>query len=149
MIAAVRIQEEDFDAGSEIDGLVRRCGELGALATFTGYVRSDEGLSALMIEHYPAMCEREIARHIGEAERRWTLRAVSVVHRVGRLTPASRIVFVAAAAMHRRDAFEACEFLMDYLKTRAPFWKQEERNGAASWVEAKNADDQAAARWRR
>ncbi len=93
------------------------------------------------------MTEREIARHVTEAERRWPLLGVTVIHRVGRLEPGARIVFVAVAAAHRGAAFDACEFLMDYLKVHAPFWKQEEREGGASWVEAKTSDDEAARRW--
>ena len=143
----IRVQEEDFDCGAEIDALCRARADVGAIATFTGHVRADNDLIALMLEHYPAMTEREIARHAAEAERKWPLVGVTIIHRVGRLVPGARIVFVAVAASHRRPAFEACEFLMDYLKVRAPFWKREERADGATWTEAKAADDDAMKRW--
>ena len=104
-------------------------------------------LTALTLEHYPAMTEREIARHVVDAERRWPLLGVAIIHRVGRLVPGDRIVFVGVASSHRHAAFEACEFLMDYLKIHAPFWKLEERAGGTRWVDAKPADQQAARRW--
>jgi molybdopterin synthase catalytic subunit len=140
----IRVQKEDFDAAAELAALERRA---GAIATFTGYVRAEDGLKALILEHYPAMTKREIARHVAEAERKWPLLGVTVIHRIGRLEPGARIVFVAVASSHRRAAFEACEFLMDYLKIHAPFWKQEEREDATRWVEAKASDDDAAKRW--
>jgi molybdopterin synthase catalytic subunit len=144
----IRVGLDDFDVAAELAALHTRAGDAGAVATFTGHVRGEDGLSALILEHYPAMTEREIARHVAEAERRWPLLGVTVIHRVGRLEPGARIVFVAVAARHRRDAFAACEFLMDYLKVHAPFWKQEERNGGSTnWVEAKASDDDAAQRW--
>lgn len=143
----IRIQQEDFDVAAEVEALSGRTG-VGAIATFTGFVRAENGLSALVLEHYPAMTEREIARHIEEAHGRWPLLGVAVVHRVGRLRPGERIVFVAVAAAHRHAAFEACEFLMDYLKVHAPFWKQEESASGTVWVEARTSDDDAAARWR-
>jgi molybdopterin synthase catalytic subunit len=143
----IRVQHEDFDAASEAAALAKHDG-IGAVATFTGFVRADEGLIALILEHYPAMTEREIARHVDEAQNRWPLLGTTVIHRIGRLTPGERIVFVAVAAAHRSAAFEACEFLMDYLKVHAPFWKQEERESGTAWVEAKNSDDAAAKRWR-
>jgi molybdopterin synthase catalytic subunit len=144
----IRVGPDDFDVAAEFAALRKRAGDAGAVATFTGHVRADDGLSALILEHYPAMTEREIARHVTEAERRWPLLAVTVIHRIGRLVPGARIVFVAVAASHRRAAFDACEFLMDYLKVHAPFWKQEEREGGARWVEAKSSDDDAAERWK-
>jgi molybdopterin synthase catalytic subunit len=144
----IRIGPDDFDVAAELAALHARAGDAGAVATFTGHVRADDGLSALILEHYPAMTEREIARHVAEAERRWKLLGVTVIHRIGRLEPGARIVFVAVAASHRRGAFDACEFLMDYLKVHAPFWKQEERGGGARWVEAKSSDDAAAGRWK-
>src|SRR5262249_33319214 len=122
---------------------------VGAVATFTGFVRGDDGLTALCLEHYPGMTEREIGRIAEEAKKRWPLSGLTILHRVGRLTVGERIVLVAVAASHRGAAFAACEFLMDYLKTRAPFWKEEERDGKTSWVEAKASDDSAAERWRR
>ncbi len=142
----IRIQPEDFDAAAEIARL-NASTEVGAVATFTGHVRADDGLIALTLEHYPAMTEREIDRHVAEAESRWPLLGVTIIHRVGRLVPGDRIVFVGVASSHRQAAFEACEFLMDYLKVHAPFWKQEERAGGTSWVEAKSTDDDAAGRW--
>jgi molybdopterin synthase catalytic subunit len=142
----IRVQTEDFDSGAEIERL-NRSRDVGAVATFTGHVRSDGGLIALTLEHYPAMTEREIARHVAMAERKWPLIGTTVIHRVGRLEPGERIVFVGVAASRRHAAFEACEFLMDYLKVHAPFWKKEERAGGAHWVEARSADDDAAGRW--
>ncbi|HEY2033379.1 MAG TPA: molybdopterin synthase catalytic subunit MoaE [Rhizomicrobium sp.] len=143
---AIRIQREDFDIADEIAALDAE--NTGAVATFTGLVRKEGDLTALTLEHYPGMTEREIARIVDEAQNRWSLLGVTVIHRVGRLTPGEKIVLVAVAASHRSAAFQACEFLMDYLKTKAPFWKQEERNGKAQWVEAKLSDDKAAERWR-
>lgn len=142
----IRVQPEDFDTGAEIARL-NNSTNVGAVATFTGHVRADDGLIALTLEHYPAMTEREIARHVAEAEKRWPLLGVTIIHRVGRLVPGNRIVFVGVASSHRQAAFEACEFLMDYLKIHAPFWKQEERAGGPRWVEAKSTDDEAARRW--
>jgi molybdopterin synthase catalytic subunit len=146
MTTHIRIQQEDFDISSEISSL--RSDAIGAVATFTGIVRGDDDLAALTLEHYPGMTEREIARHVEEAHARWPLAGVTIIHRVGRLMPGDNIVFVAVAAAHRKAAFEACEFLMDYLKTQAPFWKREERGGREEWVEAKPSDDEAAKRWR-
>lgn len=142
----IRVQPEDFNTAAEIARL-NASPNIGAVATFTGHVRADDGLIALTLEHYPAMTKREIARHVADAERRWPLLGVTIIHRIGRLTPGARIVFVGVASSHRRAAFEACEFLMDYLKIHAPFWKQEERAGGTRWVEAKSTDDQAARRW--
>ena len=144
----VRLQREDFDAGAEQTSLARGRSDVGAVVCFTGICRGD-GISAMTLEHYPGMAEAEIGRHVEEAERRWPLLGVTVIHRVGRLVPGDNIVLVAAASAHRGDAFAAAEFLMDYLKTRAPFWKREERGGEVSWVKAKGADDAAAARWKR
>ena len=145
----IRIQPEDFDAAAETGALRAQAHGLGALATFTGYVRGDDGLVSITLEHYPAMTEREIARHVEEAEKKWPLLGVCVIHRVGRLVPGEQIVFVGAASSHRAAAFEACEFLIDYLKISAPFWKLEERAGEAHWVEARHSDDIRATRWRR
>jgi molybdopterin synthase catalytic subunit len=145
----IRIQRDDFDAGAECTALCGANHALGAVVAFTGVVRSDDGLSALTLEHYPGMTEAEIARHVEEAEQRWPLVGVTVVHRIGRLAPGENIVLVAVTSAHRKAAFEAAEFLVDYLKTRAPFWKQEERSGSTAWVEAKESDEIAAARWNR
>jgi len=149
MSARIDIGEADFDAGAEIEALKARTGDAGAIATFTGYVRGGAGLKSMRLEHYPAMTEREIARHVAEAERRWPLLGVTVIHRIGQLAPGERIVFVGVASAHRAAAFEACEFIIDYLKVRAPFWKEEERQDGPRWVEAKPGDDQAAARWKK
>ncbi|MGD0191817.1 MAG: molybdenum cofactor biosynthesis protein MoaE [Rhizomicrobium sp.] len=146
---SVRVQHEDFDPGVECAALTHADKRIGALATFVGIVRGDDNLSSLTLEHYAGMTEREIARHVAEAQSRWPLLGVRIVHRTGRLVPGDRIVFVGVGSSHRKAAFEACEFLMDYLKTRAPFWKQEERAGATSWVEARTTDDDAAMRWTR
>src|ERR1700683_625752 len=143
MKSRIKIQAEDFDVGAELEALTEGI-DAGAVASFTGHVRKEGNLSALTLEHYPHMTEGEIARLIEEAGRRWPLLAATVLHRVGTLPPGARIVLVAVAAGHRHAAFEACEFLMDYLKTHAPFWKQEERVGGTSWVEAKTSDDDAA-----
>lgn len=143
----IRIQREDFDTAAAISSLTEKKQEVGAIVTFTGVVRSDDGLSALTLEHYPGMAEREISRHVAEAERRWPLQGVAIIHRIGRLLPGENIVLVVVAGAHRQLAFEAAEFLIDYLKTRAPFWKHDERGAATNWVEAKESDDTAAARW--
>jgi len=145
---SVRIQTADFDPGAEIAALGEGPNSNpGAVASFVGLVRADDDLTAMTLEHYPKFAEAEIEAHIAQAKRRWPLLAVRVVHRVGQLKPGERIVFVGVASAHRQAAFEACQFLMDYLKTRAPFWKLEQRGGVASWVEAKSEDDAAAKRW--
>jgi len=143
----IRIQTEPFDLAHEVEDLSH--GEAGAIATFTGAVRAEDGLTALVLEHYPGMTEREIASQVDEAGRRWPLLGVTVIHRVGELMPRERIVLVAVAARHRGDAFAACEFLMDHLKTKAPFWKEERRGADSRWVEAKASDDEALERWKR
>jgi molybdopterin synthase catalytic subunit len=148
---AVRLQAEPFDIARELAVLRGARKDLGAIVTFTGTVRdSTEGkpLTAMTLEHYPGMTEAELARVESEACRRWPLAASLVVHRHGRLVPGDDIVLVATASAHRSAAFSAAEFLMDYLKTSAPFWKQEElAEGSVTWVEAKAGDDAAAARW--
>ncbi|MGH6888419.1 MAG: molybdenum cofactor biosynthesis protein MoaE [Rhizomicrobium sp.] len=143
----VRVQTADFDVDAECQTLVGMRRSIGAVVTLTGYVRRDAGLTALAIEHYPGMTEREIAKHAAEAEDRWPLLALAVIHRVGTLLPGERIVLVVTASAHREPAFRAAEFLMDYLKTRAPFWKQEQHGSSAKWVEAKESDADAALRW--
>jgi molybdopterin synthase catalytic subunit len=147
VILRISIQTEDFDIAAEIEALTKGRTDIGAVASFTGIVRGDDGLTSLTLEHYPGMTEQEIERHVEEAQSRWPLGGVTIIHRVGRLVLGERIMLVAVAARHRADAFTACEFLMDYLKTRAPFWKQEERGGRLTWVEAKACDDEAAKRW--
>src|SRR5262244_1635923 len=147
MAATIRLQREPFDAAAESARLTRGRTDIGAVVTFTGVCRGEEAglpLIAMTLEHYPGMAEAEIARHIEAAEQRWPLLGVTVIHRFGRLTPGEEIVLVIAVARHRQNAFAAAEFLMDYLKTRAPFWKRVE---GASWVGAKSTDDAAAERW--
>ena len=144
----MRVQREDFDAAAETRALSAGRRGIGALVTFVGLCRDEGGrLAALEIEHYPGMAEAEIARHVEDAQARWPLLGVTVIHRYGRIAPGQNIVLVVTAASHRHDAFAAAEFLMDYLKTRAPFWKSEERAGGARWVEARQSDDAAADRW--
>src|SRR5919106_136982 len=128
----VRLQPEDFDVAAEVAALTRGRADIGAVVTFTGVCRGaedGEAIAALTLEHYPGMAEAEIARHVAEAERRWALLGVTVIHRYGRLTPGENIVLVVTASSHRQDAFAAAEFLIDYLKTRAPFWKQVDQTG--------------------
>jgi molybdopterin synthase catalytic subunit len=146
----VRLQREDFDANAEVAALTSGRTDIGAVVTFTGICRGDaagEPIAALTLEHYPGMAEAEIARHVEAANARWHLLGVTVIHRHGRIVPGENIVLVVTAASHRQDAFAAAEFLMDYLKTRAPFWKSEERAGGARWVEARQSDDAAVDRW--
>src|SRR5436190_7167196 len=148
----IRLQREPFDAATEAGKLTRGRTDVGAVVTFTGICRGDESgakLVAMTLEHYPDMAEAEIARHVEEAARRWPLLGLTVIHRHGRLAPGEDIVLVVTAAAHRHEAFAAAEFLMDYLKTRAPFWKQVEYADRKTWVEAKQADDQLADRWTR
>ncbi len=145
----IHIQAEDFDVSDEIEALTAEVPQTGAVATFVGLVRGGDDLTALTLEHYPGMTERQIARIAEDANNRWTLTGITIIHRIGRMEPGERIVFVAVASAHRAAAFEACEYLMDFLKTKAPFWKQEERGGAVQWVEAKLSDEAAAERWRR
>ena len=147
----VRIQAEDFDTGAEIARLTGGRTDVGAVVSFSGLCRDEAGqLSALELEHYPGMAEAEIARIADEAVKRWPLSGLTAIHRYGRIAPGENIVLVVAASAHRHAAFEAASFLMDYLKSRAPFWKKEHRadGSASSWVEAKDADERAAARWK-
>jgi molybdopterin synthase catalytic subunit len=147
---SVRLQQEPFDVGAEVAELVQGRTDIGAVVTFTGLCRDNEGgeaVSAMTLEHYPGMAEAEIERHVEEARRRWPLLGVTIIHRYGRLTAGDLIVLVVTASAHRAAAFAAADFLMDYLKTRAPFWKREERPDGAAWVEAKASDVTAAARW--
>jgi molybdopterin synthase catalytic subunit len=149
--ATIRLQQGDFDVAAEIAALSRGRGDIGAVVTFSGICRRGEGeeaISALTLEHYPGMAEVEIRRHVDEAIARWPLTGVTVIHRFGRVVPGENIVLVVTASAHRQAAFEGAEFLMDYLKANAPFWKREERaEGAASWVEAHRRDDDALDRW--
>jgi molybdopterin synthase catalytic subunit len=150
MSATVRIQREAFDAAAESARLTRGRGDVGAVVIFTGICRGDEAgqpIAALTLEHYPGMAEAEIESHIAQARERWPLAGVTVIHRTGRITPGEDIVLVATASTHRDAAFDAAEFLMDYLKTRAPFWKQVELADGKIWIEAKQTDETAAERW--
>lgn len=146
-IATIRVQQEDFDTAREIAELSRGRTDIGAVVSFSGLCRADDGLASLTLEHYPEMAEAEIRRHADEAMARWPLQGLTIIHRHGRITPGENIVLVVTASSHRQAAFEAAEFLMDYLKTNAPFWKREEKAEGTSWVEAKSHDDDAAARW--
>jgi len=143
----IRVQSEAFDAGTETDALGNGRSDVGAIATFIGRVRGDDGLKALTLEHYPGMTERVIGEIEQEALKRWPLIDTRIVHRYGRMELGEGIVFVGVAASHRQTAFEAASYLMDQVKTRAPFWKKEHRAGGEKWVEAKTSDDAAAARW--
>jgi molybdopterin synthase catalytic subunit len=146
----IRIQEADFDIAREIATLTKGRTDIGAVVSFSGICRgseNDEAIAALTLEHYPEMAEAEIARHADIALSRWPLAGLTVIHRVGRIVPGENIVLVLTASAHRQAAFQAAEFLMDYLKANAPFWKREESAGGTSWVEARHHDDDAAARW--
>ena len=146
----VRVQAEDFDVGRELDSLTRGRSDVGGLASFVGLVRdANDGnaVSAMTLEHYPGMTEKALEDICAQAHGRWDLIDTLVIHRVGSLKPGDRIVLVGVASAHRGEAFEACEFIMDYLKTRAPFWKREDTPGGSRWVEARASDDQATRRW--
>src|SRR5271155_753841 len=144
MTTTIRLQREAFDAAAEAAALTHGRTDIGAVVTFTGLCRAEENgepIAALTLEHYPDMAEAEIARHVEEAQARWPLLGVTVIHRYGRIEPGEVIVLVAAASSHRQAAFAAASFLMDYLKTRAPFWKQVQTIAGTAWVDAKTADD--------
>jgi molybdopterin synthase catalytic subunit len=146
----IRIQESDFDVAREIANLTAERDDIGAVVSFTGICRGSEdgvAIAALTLEHYPGMAEAEITRHAETAMSRWPLSGIRVVHRVGRITPGENIVLVVTGSKHRQAAFEAAEFMMDYLKANAPFWKRVEAAGGAKWIEARDHDDAAAARW--
>jgi molybdopterin synthase catalytic subunit len=150
MTTTIRLQREAFDIAAEVATMTRGRIDIGAVVTFTGLCRADENgrqIAALTLEHYPGMAEAEIARHVEEARARWPLLGVTVIHRHGRIKPGEVIVLVATASSHREAAFAAASFLMDYLKTRAPFWKQVETAAGTAWVDAKAIDDAAAERW--
>ncbi|MBZ9963406.1 molybdenum cofactor biosynthesis protein MoaE [Mesorhizobium sp. BR1-1-2] len=151
VVPVVRVQRPDFDVAAEIARLTRGRADIGAVVTFSGLCRDEQGmLSALELEHYPGMAEAEIARIAAEAVQRWPLQGITAIHRHGKIQPGENIVLVVAASAHRQAAFEAANFLMDYLKSRAPFWKKEHRadGSEGGWVEAKEKDEQAAERWR-
>lgn len=152
----IRIQSVDFDIAAEIAALTKHSTDIGAVVSFSGICRGragDDAISAMTLEHYPGMVEAEIARHVNEAMSRWPLNGITVIHRYGRVVPGDNIVLVLTASVHREAAFQAAEFLMDYLKTNAPFWKSEERAGASAsdkkWVDAQAHDDTATARWKK
>jgi molybdopterin synthase catalytic subunit len=148
----IRVQAADFDPGAELAGLTRGRRDIGGLACFIGLVRDmagDGAISAMTLEHYPGMTEKRLAEIEAEAQARWPLAASLIIHRFGRLLPGDRIVLVATASSHRQAALESCQFLIDWLKTQAPFWKLEEGPDGAHWVAARATDDHAAERWRR
>lgn len=147
----IRVQRDDFDIGAELSALTAGNYAVGGLAVFVGLVRDLAGetpISAMTLEHYPGMTEKMLARIEQQALQRWPLQASLIIHRYGRLEPGDRIVLVATASAHRQAAFEACQFLIDWLKTEAPFWKLEDTGEGEKWVEARAEDDDAAARWR-
>lgn len=147
----IAVQDADFDVNSELSELRARCAHVGAVACFLGTVRDmneSRDVAALSLEHYPGMTERALQRVAEEAHSRWPIAGVTIVHRIGELFPTDQIVLVAVASAHRHDALSACSFMMDYLKTHAPFWKKEtDPDGAARWVDARESDEQARARW--
>ena len=146
----IRVQREDFDPGREIERLIADDTRIGGVASFVGLVReAGDGtpIKAMTLEHYPGMTEKKLAEIEAEASRRWPIAASLIVHRYGRLEPGERIVLVAVASAHRLAAFEACQFLVDWLKTKAPFWKQEESDEGRQWVDSRSSDDEAARRW--
>ncbi|WP_027144519.1 molybdenum cofactor biosynthesis protein MoaE [Mesorhizobium sp. WSM3626] len=151
LVPTVRIQRQDFDVAAEIAALTQGHADIGAVVTFSGLCRDEQGaLSALELEHYPGMAEAEIGRIAIEATERWPLQGLTVIHRHGKIAPGANIVLVVAASAHRHAAFEAANFLMDYLKSRAPFWKKEHRTDGSEggWVDAKETDAEAARRWK-
>ena len=151
VVPVVRIQAQDFDIAAEIARLTAGRADIGAVVTFSGLCRDEQGaLSALELEHYPGMAEAEISRIAAEAIQRWPLQGLTAIHRHGKIAPGENIVLVVAASAHRQAAFEAANFLMDYLKSRAPFWKKEHRadGSEGGWVDAKETDDKAARRWK-
>ena len=146
----IRVQREDFDAGAELKAMTYGNHQIGGSTSFTGMVHDiagGEAVSAMTLEHYPGMTEKQLAEIEAEANRRWDLGASLIIHRYGRLEPGDQIVFVACASAHREEAFEACHFLIDWLKTRAPFWKLEDTPDGGKWVDAKASDDTATTRW--
>jgi molybdopterin synthase catalytic subunit len=151
-VAIVRVQTGDFDVGAELDALAKGRHDVGAVASFVGLVRSaNDGspVSGMTLEHYPGMTERALEDICAQAHARWKLIDSLVIHRVGPLVPGDRIVLVGVAGAHRGEAFEACEFIMDFLKTRAPFWKKEDTPQGGRWVDARDTDDAAAERWQK
>jgi molybdopterin synthase catalytic subunit len=150
-MARVRVQPQDFDVGVELDALTRGRKDVGGLASFVGLVRDandGQAVRAMTLEHYPGMTEKALEDICAQAHARWELLDTVVIHRIGPLHPGDRIVLVGVASAHRGEAFAACEFIMDYLKTRAPFWKREDTPEGSRWVEARDSDDAAAQRWK-
>jgi molybdopterin synthase catalytic subunit len=146
----ILVQPDAFDLGAEVDAMCQGRTDIGAIASFVGLARDmndGSGVAAMTLEHYPGMTEKALTSLVDDACARWSLLDLTLIHRVGRLLPGDPIVLVAVAASHRGEAFAACEFIMDYLKTRAPFWKKEETPEGERWVEARASDDAAAARW--
>ena len=146
----VRVQQDDFDVGAELAALSAGNHAIGGIASFVGVVREmagDQKIGAMTLEHYPGMTERALAEIEAEARRRWPLEACLIIHRYGRLEPGERIVLVATASAHRQAALEACAYLIDWLKTKAPFWKLEETAAGAKWVDARDSDSAATKRW--
>ncbi|MDN3640410.1 molybdopterin synthase catalytic subunit MoaE [Simiduia curdlanivorans] len=150
MAIIVKVQTQDFDQAALYHELRQACPEIGAIVTFTGLVRDmnlGDGVTGLFLEHYPGMTEKSLTEIAEEATRRWDLNTVLLTHRVGQLNPSDQIVYVGISSAHRGDAFSACEFIMDYLKTRAPFWKRETTKEGERWVDARESDQEAAKRW--
>lgn len=149
----ILVQTDDFDLAREYAQLRLQAGDAGAIVTFTGLVRefhaAEEAIDSLTLEHYPGMTEKALENIVAEARRRWELLGVRVIHRVGRLLPGDQIVLVATASAHRQDAFEAASYIMDYLKSRAPFWKKQARGEDSHWVESRQTDSEALQRWER
>ena len=148
----IKVQREDFDIGAELASLTEGNAKVGGLASFVGLVRdlADQGaVSAMTLEHYPGMTEKRLAEIEAEARARWPLEGVLIIHRYGKLEPGDRIVLVATTSAHRQAALESCAFLIDWLKTKAPFWKLEQGANGAAWVDAKKSDDRAAEKWKR
>lgn len=146
----VRIQQEDFDAGVELNRLRQLSAKSGAIASFIGAMRDvndGDEVSDMLLEHYPGMTEKSVVAIIEQAKARWPVNAIQVIHRIGHLSPNEQIVFVGVAASHRGEAFQACEFVMDFLKTQAPFWKKEITNRGERWVDGRYRDSESAARW--
>ena len=146
----IRVQREDFDVGAELERLTAGKHGIGGVVTFVGVVRDTAGadrIGAMTLEHYPGMTEKQLTEIEAEATRRWPLEASLIIHRYGRMAPGERIVLVVTASSHRAAAFESCQFLVDWLKTKAPFWKLEETSGGGKWVDARDSDDKAAGRW--
>lgn len=146
----VRVQTDDFDVGAEIEAMRLRHPNIGAMVSFVGQVRDlndGDSVSTMRLEHYPGMTEKSLANIIDQAQAKWAIVDALIIHRVGELKPLDQIVLVLVASAHRKEAFSACEFMMDYLKTEAPFWKKEKTSSGERWVEAKNSDDDARQRW--